>query len=187
MIEGATALFRKQGYTGTGFREVIAQTGAPRGSIYHHFPGGKAELAHEVIRHYTEQFSAYVAAAVRGGDPLAVFGAYMGFVRQSLEQSNFSAGCPVVAIVVDSPGRPDLVQAADVALSTMGGTLARALRGAGVPRARAATLSTLAVAGIEGAVVLCRAAHDTEALDAVRVEVEGALRAALGDAAAPAR
>jgi AcrR family transcriptional regulator len=45
MIQSAALLFREHGYSGTGFRDVIEHSGAPRGSIYHHFPGGKEELA----------------------------------------------------------------------------------------------------------------------------------------------
>ena len=50
MIVSATELFREHGYSGTGFRDVVEHSGAPRGSIYHHFPGGKAELAEEAVR-----------------------------------------------------------------------------------------------------------------------------------------
>ena len=45
MIASAAELFREQGYSATGFRDVVEHSGAPRGSIYHHFPGGKAQLA----------------------------------------------------------------------------------------------------------------------------------------------
>src|SRR4051812_49001651 len=54
MVESAALLFREQGYSGTGFRDVIGHSGAPRGSIYHHFPGGKSELAAETVRYAGE-------------------------------------------------------------------------------------------------------------------------------------
>ena len=50
MIRSAYALFRVRGYSGTGFRDINAHSGVPRGAIYHHFPGGKSELAEDVIR-----------------------------------------------------------------------------------------------------------------------------------------
>src|SRR5262245_55101569 len=51
MVRGAAELLRERGYSGTGFREVIEITGAPRGSIYHHFPDGKAQLAGEAVEY----------------------------------------------------------------------------------------------------------------------------------------
>jgi TetR/AcrR family transcriptional regulator, lmrAB and yxaGH operons repressor len=49
MLAGALVLLRERGYSGTSFSELIESTGAPRGSIYHHFPGGKQQLAREAI------------------------------------------------------------------------------------------------------------------------------------------
>ena len=49
MIEAAFELFRKRSYHATAFSDVVQESGAPRGSIYFHFPGGKQQLAREVI------------------------------------------------------------------------------------------------------------------------------------------
>src|SRR6185295_9766806 len=68
MVESAAVLFREQGYSGTGFRDVIAHSGAPRGSIYHHFPGGKSQLAAETVRYAGDVVAARLERAKLKGD-----------------------------------------------------------------------------------------------------------------------
>src|ERR1700685_4158371 len=49
MVEGAVRLLATKGVEGTSFAEVLETTGSPRGSVYHHFPGGKPELLHAAL------------------------------------------------------------------------------------------------------------------------------------------
>lgn len=60
MITAARRLFREHGYTGTAMSDVIAESQAPRGSLYFHFPGGKEELATEVVLRYTADVIAHI-------------------------------------------------------------------------------------------------------------------------------
>src|SRR5215212_8498635 len=94
MVVSAALLLRENGVNGTSFGDVIEHSGAPRGSIYHHFPGGKAELVEEAVRYA----GAYVGATIErsGGDPIAVLRDLTSFWRATLEGSDFRAGCPVV-------------------------------------------------------------------------------------------
>ena len=50
ILDAGAELFRRQGYAGTGLKQLVARADAPFGSLYHHFPGGKDELTAEVIR-----------------------------------------------------------------------------------------------------------------------------------------
>ncbi len=179
MVQSAAVLFREQGYSGTGFRDVIEHSGAPRGSIYHHFPGGKAQLAGEAVRYASDTVATRIERATGEGDPVAALRAYVGGWRRTLERSDFRAGCPIVAVAVEAHEQPELAAAVVAAFSRWEGMFAKVLREAGVGRARAARLATLTVASIEGAVVLCRARHDTRPLDDVGRELEAVIRAAL--------
>lgn len=179
MIEGATELFRKRGYSGTGFRDVVSLTGAPRGSIYHHFPGGKAELAGEVLRTYAEDLAAYMLRTAERDDPLSVMRAYVCWVRSGLRESRLSGGCPIVAVIVDSPEGQELRKAADGALSALASLMSDAFRQSGVSAERAVDLAALTVAAVEGAVILCRAKRDLTPLANVERELERSLGAAL--------
>ncbi len=171
MITSAAVLFREQGYSATGFRDVVEHSGAPRGSIYHHFPGGKAQLAEEVVQFASEVFAARIERAAADGDPQAMLDAFAGGWRRQLERSDFRAGCPVVAVAVEADATPAVAAAAAAALERWEGLLAKALRESGVPPARAGRIATLAVVAIEGAVIQCRASKSVKPLDDVMDEL----------------
>lgn len=182
MVRSAAYLFRERGYSGTGFRDVIAHSGAPRGSIYHHFPGGKAQLAQEAVRYAGEFLNAGIEAVVEGGDPAAAVDAFVGWWRQVLVKSEFRAGCPVVAVTVECHDEaPQLADAAAAVFDRWQDTLATGLGNAGVPDARAARLARLIVASVEGATLLCRAHRNVQPLDDVVAELKELTRAAVQD------
>ncbi|XVQ13795.1 TetR/AcrR family transcriptional regulator [Spirillospora sp. CA-255316] len=179
MVRSAAFLFRERGYSGTGFRDVIAHSGAPRGSIYHHFPGGKVQLAEEAVRYTGDFLNAGIQAAVEGGDAASAVDAFVGWWRQVLIKSEFRAGCPVVAVTVEShDDAPQLAAATSAAFGRWQDTLATGLGNAGVPDARAERLATLIVSAVEGATILCRAHRDVRPLDDVVAELKEMARAA---------
>ncbi|MCQ0004253.1 TetR/AcrR family transcriptional regulator [Actinomadura madurae] len=138
MVRSAAFLFRERGYSGTGFRDVIAHSGAPRGSIYHHFPEGKAQLAEEAVRYAGEFLNAGILAATESGDAASAVDAFVGWWRQVLIKSEFRAGCPVVAVTVEChDDAPQLAAAAAAAFGRWQDTLATGLGNARRPgRAR---------------------------------------------------
>lgn len=179
MVRSAAYLFRERGYSGTAFRDVITHSGAPRGSIYHHFPGGKVQLAEEAVRYAGEFLNSGIAAAVEGGDAASAVDAFVAWWRQVLIKSGFRAGCPVVAVTVESHEEsPELAAAAAAAFARWQDTLATGLENAGVPAARAARLATMIVAGVEGATIMCRAKRDVRPLDEVVIELKDLARSA---------
>ncbi|WP_103563190.1 TetR/AcrR family transcriptional regulator [Actinomadura rubteroloni] len=182
MVRSAAYLFRERGYSGTAFRDVIVHSGAPRGSIYHHFPGGKVQLAEEAVRYAGDFLNAGIQAAVEGGDAAAAVDAFTGWWRQVLIKSEFRAGCPVAAVTVESHDEaPQLAAAAARAFGRWEDTLATGLGNAGVPDGRAARLARLVVASVEGATILCRAHRTVEPLDDVVNELKTLVAAATED------
>jgi AcrR family transcriptional regulator len=180
MVESAALLFRERGYSGTGFRDVIAHSGAPRGSIYHHFPGGKSELAAETVRYAGDVVAGRLERAARNGDPVVALRTYLDGWRRALESSDFRAGCPVLAVAVETHDDSGVADAAAEAFGRWERMFGAILRDAGVPRTRAARVATLTVAAIEGAVVLCRAERSTKPLRDVGGELEAVIAAARG-------
>jgi AcrR family transcriptional regulator len=168
MIGGAVRLLAQQGLQGTSFAEVLELTGAPRGSIYHHFPGGKQQLAEAAVRYAGDFLAAGVRAATRDDDPVAAVRAFLGWWRRVLVKSDFQAGCPIVAVTVES----QLAEAAADAFRRWQDALAAGLVSAGATPARAARLATLVVAAVEGATLLCRAGRCLDPLDDVIAELE---------------
>jgi hypothetical protein len=157
---------------------VIAHSSTPRGSIYHHFAGGKAELAREAVRHAAEAVAGPVGDAARGGDPVAALHAWIDHWRDALERSDFRAGSAVLAVAAEPEEQTGARAAAAATFEGWAEAFAATLHGAGVKRKKAARLATLTVTAIEGAVVVSRARGDTLALDHVGRELEAAIEAA---------
>ena len=179
MIASAVVLLREQGLTATSFTDVLEHSGAPRGSIYHHFPQGKDQLVEEAVRTAGDVVAGVLGRAARTDDPLVALRTFIAAWRDGLEASRFRAGCPVVAVAVEAhAGRPALTEAAAAAFAAWHDALLELLRRSGIPPARARRLAHMTVASVEGAVVLCRAHRDTQPLDDVEKELVALLRSA---------
>jgi AcrR family transcriptional regulator len=179
MIQSAALLFREHGYSGTGFRDVIEHSGAPRGSIYHHFPGGKEELAADTVAWAAAVIERRIQRAAQHGNPLVALGLFVDAWREVLEDSNFRAGCPIVAVAAEADAGSTATAAAAAAFARWQDLIAHALLDAGVSRTDARRLATLVVAAIEGAILLCRARRDIRPLRDVHRALEATLRAAM--------
>jgi AcrR family transcriptional regulator len=179
MIRSAAALIRERGVEGTSFSEVLAHSGAPRGSIYHHFPGGKAQLVEEATRYAGEVIAGGLARALDAKEPVAALRAFVATWEGVLRSSDFAAGCPVVAATLEGDRSPSARERAAAAFTSWERLYAGALERHGVGRERARSLATLSVAAIEGAVVLARAQRSAEPLRRVAAELEGLTRGAV--------
>jgi AcrR family transcriptional regulator len=176
MIVSAALLLREKGLTGTSFGDVIDHSGAPRGSIYHHFPQGKAQLVEEAVQYA----GTYVADSIESGDPVEALHGFTTAWRKTLERSDFRAGCPVVAVAVEAHNEaPELATAAADAFASWQAALQALLEADGVQETRARRLAATTVAAIEGAVVICRAQRDIQPLEDVSAELETMLQTAL--------
>src|SRR3954469_17595361 len=179
MIKSAALLFRENGYSGTGFRDVIEHSGAPRGSIYHHFPGGKEQLAADTVAWAAGIIERRIARAAQNGDPIAALGIFVDSWREVLEDSNFRAGCPIVAVAAEADAGTTATDAAAAAFTRWQDLIARALLDAGVSRTDARRLATTVVAAIEGAILMCRVRRDIRPLRDVHRALEATLRTAI--------
>src|SRR4051794_22038600 len=118
MVESAVALFRERGVHGTSFSDVLEHSGAPRGSLYHWFPGGKAELAEEATRYAGEVIAAGLAAALDEKDPAAAVRGFARFYRRLLRESDFASGCPIVSATLEGDRSPRARDAAGAAFAS---------------------------------------------------------------------
>ena len=183
MIRGAADLLARRGLGGTSFREVLQRTSAPRGSVYHHFPGGKHELVAAAVNHIGDSLTAIIDAQVgrAAEDVVATVAAAM---RHPLASSDFAAGCAVAAVTVDAASEfPGLTGVAGGVFRAWQDHLATALHAGGVARPRADTLAVTVIAALEGAIILSRAQHDITAYDHVTGELLAITRAAVPDPA----
>ena len=181
ILERSAELFRRQGFTGTGVKQIVAEASAPFGSLYHFFPGGKAQLGEEVIRHSGALYGRLIDAFfLRGSDPEAATLAFFAAAGETLRETDFADACPIatVALEVSSTSEPMRKACADV----FGGWIDAAgerLAACGLPPAPARELAISMLASLEGAFVLARALRSTEPLEVAGAAAAGAVRAAL--------
>jgi AcrR family transcriptional regulator len=181
ILDASAELFRRQGLTGTGIKQILAQAEAPFGSLYHHFPGGKDELAAETITRAGEFYGRLVAGKI-AEQPDLVSGIRAAFVGagETLVSTDYADACPVetVALEVASTNEPLRLATAEVFESWLGGLAARLARDGIAPQeARALALTILSA--LEGAFVLARATRSTAALDACADAMASLVEAAL--------
>jgi TetR/AcrR family transcriptional regulator, lmrAB and yxaGH operons repressor len=178
MIQSAALLTRERGVEATSFSEVLERSGAPRGSIYHHFPGGKAQLIEESTRYAGDFIAAGLVAALESADPVVSVRAFVSvralvsLWRAILRESDYGAGCPVVAATLEGDRAPGPRAAAGVAFARWEELLADGLGQRSVAPARARSLATLTIAAIEGAVIVARAQRSRVPLERWAWEVE---------------
>jgi TetR/AcrR family transcriptional repressor of lmrAB and yxaGH operons len=160
--------------------EIVAASGAPRGSVYYLFPGGKEELAVAAIGASAREVTQAIrAAAARTSDAEGFCRAGAHGLCLDLESTGFAAGCPVTTVALDStPASPALNAACRAAYDGWLHEVSTALQRLGVARERAPGLSIMLVAAAEGALVLARTSASTAAIDAVVSEISLALNAA---------
>ncbi|MFJ2667730.1 TetR/AcrR family transcriptional regulator [Nocardia fluminea] len=178
MLGSAIELLRERGAAGVTVDAVLARSSAPRGSVYHHFPGGRAQIMTESLTLAGDTISALIAEAAKRG-AAGVLAGIAEFWTAILLTSDFEAGCPVVSVAVGgAPEDRHLQHEVANILLRWHKTLAVAITEEGVAPARAERLATMAIASVEGAVILCRVNRSTTALD----EVVEELRILLGTA-----
>ena len=180
MIQSAMLLIGEHGIEGTSFSQVLEHSGAPRGSIYHHFPRGKAQLVEEATRSGGDVVAVMLSGFVERGDPAGAVEAVIDFWRAALGHTEFGAGCPVVAATLEGDRTPGARDAADEAFKRWIDLHTQILQRAGVPKRRARALGTLFVSAVEGAVLLARAERSAAPLDQVLQELRAAIRDAVG-------
>jgi TetR/AcrR family transcriptional repressor of lmrAB and yxaGH operons len=169
MIAGAMELLAQRGLQATSFSEVLARTGAPRGSVYHHFPEGKDQLVGEAL----DRASALALAFLEhesNADPVRLTQRFFAMWRGVLERSELSAGCAVLAVAVATDSDALLDHTATIFRGWREHLAALLARG-GVPAPAAARFATTLIASAEGAVVLSRAERSLEPLDLVAAEL----------------
>ena len=176
MVAAARRLFRQRGYLGTALSDVVTESAAPRGSIYFHFPGGKEELAGEVVLLHAGDHIAHInraaAATTTAGQLIEAF---IARVRGELISSNYREGCAMAPLVIESmPDSDQLSDATRRGFQDIIATLAARLTEKGVPDSRATQLATHACSSAEGALILGRALRSPEPFDLASAQLAAA-------------
>lgn len=175
MVVSAALLIRERGARATAIADVLAHSGAPRGSAYHHFPGGRTQLLCEAVDFAGDHIAALIAEADSG---LTLLDTLIGKYREQLTATEFRAGCPIAAISVEAGFDKDdhdrmapVVERAAAAFDRWSDLITRRFVADGIPAERAGELAEFATASLEGALLLARVRRDLAPLDLVHREV----------------
>jgi len=177
-IATTARLLQQQGYAATGLEQVLAESGAPKGSFYFHFPGGKEQLAVEALESSGAFVAAVVADVVAAADtPADALRAFAALQAEQLRTSDYALGCPVATTALEMSTASDAIrEASRAALDSWIAPFAASLAEAGVDDPE--RLATLAVATLEGALVIARTRRDaavvTELAEVVARQIEAA-------------
>ena len=166
IVRAMAELLRVQGYAATGLQQLARAAGAPIGSIYHHFRGGKREVAATALR---QAGAAYIQLLPMLLDqhadlPTAIDAAFAA-AADDIANTGWANMCPVGTVAGEiADTEPDLRQvAAEVIASWVDeGSRYLASRGLSQTDARAAMYALLTA--LEGGFLLARAQHAVEPL-----------------------
>ena len=180
MLTAAAKLLQERGYRGTSLTDILSESGAPRGSLYHHFPGGKEELALEATRREVDRITDYLVSAFgESAGPAEAIRAYVEGAREHSRSSGYVLGCPVASVILDTPeASSSLAELCREALREWQELLRDGIAAGGIPVERADSLATLVLTSVEGALMLARSLRDTEPLDTVADALTAAVAAA---------
>jgi AcrR family transcriptional regulator len=186
MVISAALLIRERGAHATAISDVLEHSGAPRGSAYHYFPGGRTQLLCEAVDYAGEHVGAIISEA---GGGLELLDTLIEKYRRQLLDSDYRAGCPIVAVSVEAGFETSseqdreriapVIERAAAVFDRWTKLIAQRFVADGIPPDQAGELAVLATAAIEGAIVLARVRRDLAPLDLVRRQLRNSLQAAI--------
>lgn len=165
ILEAAAELVQEHGYHGAGLADILDRSGAPRGSVYFHFPDGKCQIVAEctkaVVAAVTGQRSGFVQDSRTPGELLRKIG---DSIAEVLEESDYRRSCPVSPLIFDGlPGEFGVAEVGAAALVEWMQLLQEAFVSWGLPGDRAAPLALLAQSTFQGAALIAMATRRADA------------------------
>jgi len=180
MVVSAALLIRERGAHATAISDVLEHSGAPRGSAYHYFPGGRTQLLCEAVDYAGEHVAAIITEAKGSRELLDTL---IDKYRRQLLESDFRAGCPIVAVSVEAGDEQDrermaaVIERAAAVFDRWTDLIAQRFISEGVAPDRACELAMLETTALEGAIVLARVRRDLTPLDVVHRQLRNLILA----------
>ncbi len=181
IVDASAELFRRQGYSATGIKQIVTEAKAPFGSLYHFFPGGKEQLGAAAIRRSGASYAELIPA-VFGVAPDLVTGVRMFFAGATahLVETDYEDACPIATVALEVSSSSEILREACAEVFEAWITDGAALHvSAGLTQAQARALAITMFAALEGAFVLARAQRSTEALEVAGEFVARAVQQAI--------
>ncbi|MDT8915506.1 TetR/AcrR family transcriptional regulator [Amycolatopsis sp. PS_44_ISF1] len=183
ILAAGAELFRQGGYAGTGVKQIVEAAGAPFGSLYHFFPGGKEQLGEEVVRGSGRQYIGLFDLFLTPGTGLVeAIEAFFAAGVTTLLETDYAEGCPIATVALEVATTNETLRraTADVFTSWIDAGTERLTR-FGLPPASARTLAIALITSLEGAFVLARAMRSTEPMAVAGTAVADVARRLLAE------
>lgn len=177
-LETTAKLVRERGFAATSVGDIVAESGAPKGSLYFHFPKGKDQLVAEALRYAGTTTCTLMQAALQSAKgPQSGLETIMTLLAADLEGSGFSAGCPIGNVAAEAPDAEQVRECVGEVFATWEDVVKASLERAGVKRKRAGELATFVLSVVEGALVLAKAKRSLLPLENAKRELARVLKA----------
>jgi TetR/AcrR family transcriptional regulator, lmrAB and yxaGH operons repressor len=160
ILRAALRLFRRHGYHGVGISQILVEAAAPKGSMYHHFPGGKEEIGAAVVGLIASNINAMIDAQATHLKPHTVLARVGAAMSGEVQRTRHELCALLAAFVAERASAPQLAQAVGQAYTAIAATLAQRLRAAGLPAALAIERAWLVVMLLEGGSLIAAAQGD---------------------------
>lgn len=168
IVIAAARLVQRQGYVGTGIKQIAKEAEATLGSVYHFFPGGKEAVAVAAIKHSCQEFATLLRESLEGEDDAgAAVEACSRELAEGLSESGWIDGCPVTAAALETLGtESEIQQACADALRSWEQIVTDKLLRCGFQAPDARELATTIISALEGAEVTSQVNRSEEPLRA---------------------
>jgi len=169
LIRTTSRLLRQQGYAATGLNQIVAEAGAPKGSMYFHFPGGKEELAAAALAQFAGRITVAMTDDLARSTASEAIGRFFDSYVTHMTRTEFVEGCAIAAVALDAASSHELLfEATSRAIRTWVDLLTDALVAEGRAAVEAHDLATLVIAAIEGTIVMAKGQRSAEPIVAAR-------------------
>lgn len=161
IIETTSALLERQGYNATGLNQIVAESGAPKGSLYYYFPDGKEQIGAETLlwsgEHMAERIRAGLSQAEAAGEAVSLLAMS---IADAIEDSKFQAGGPLTTVALETATSSERLNlACREAYSVMQSVFTEKFKDNGFEESRAVDLAGYVLAVFEGSILLSRVQH----------------------------
>ena len=172
LIEITAKLIREKGVNGLGINEILSKAGVPKGSLYHHFPGGKDELVIEALHQYKDWMSGNLKQAMKGKQgALAGLEAMIDMFATNLTKSHYVSGCPLATVALETAGiNENLANACREVMEYWVDQLESYLTYKGICIGRENVFDF--ITRLEGAMLMSRIYKHTAALDRLKEQIK---------------
>lgn len=158
IVQAAAVLFRRRGYAATGLNDIVARSRAPKGSLYHYFPQGKAQIGEAAVRHAGDLVRRTLQQiAAEAPDGASLVRAYVRRLAGWMEQSGWRDGCPITTVLLETAAEDEALRQAGLeAFAAWEAVIAGKLRADGVADGEADRLAGVAIGLLQGSLVRAR-------------------------------